>query len=290
MDWWIWAIVLAVAGDLAITLLVLAYLRKGRRLIKRLRREEGPPPATALPDLARTYAERAGAVAEAPGLIRIVQRCQMRFQPDGSWHEIKATSTMSARRPGFVWLARLKVGPLSLIAIVDALVAGRGTMQARLLSLVPLASAKGDDSDRAQLLRYLGELPWAPDALLHNGALSWRVLGDRELEVTAPSAAGEARLRLFFDEAGDIVRVSADDRPRASDGALRPTPWEGTFSDYRQIGQRRLPAKAEVAWLLAEGRFVYWRGEITDWRTERPGRTRLARRPHQQPDDEAEDR
>lgn len=65
---------------------------------------------------------------------------------------------------------------------------------------------------------------------------------------------------LVCDEAGDIVFVSAANRPRGDEG---PTPWEGRFEDYRTLGGLRVPARGEVTWLLRDGRFAYWRGEIT---------------------------
>ena len=45
-----------------------------------------------------------------------------------------------------------------------------------------------------------------------------------------------------------------------------PSRWSGRFSDYRQFGAYRLPARAEVSWDLDEGPFACWRGEITGFK------------------------
>jgi hypothetical protein len=42
-----------------------------------------------------------------------------------------------------------------------------------------------------------------------------------------------------------------------------PTPWRGVFSDHGELGGVRVPRRAEVAWELPEGRFTYWRAEVT---------------------------
>jgi hypothetical protein len=34
-------------------------------------------------------------------------------------------------------------------------------------------------------------------------------------------------------------------------------------SDYKQLGGRRLPTRAEVYWDLPEGRLVYWEAAVT---------------------------
>ena len=39
-------------------------------------------------------------------------------------------------------------------------------------------------------------------------------------------------------------------------------PWEGVFSDYREIGGVRIPARGEVAWVEDGEPFTYFRGEI----------------------------
>ncbi|MEO1193858.1 MAG: DUF6544 family protein [Pseudomonadota bacterium] len=262
---WLWIIVLVLLADLIITVLVIAYARKGPRLAKRLSRLPAGPPADSLPALARNFAIRAGAEAEPSGVVRIQQSCELRFSPEGSWHEMTGDSRVSTAQTAFVWQGSLKRGPLTIVTVLDSLIGGEGLMQARLLSLLPMASATGEACDQAQALRYLGELAWAPDAILQNRALAWRELDPNRLEVSAMTPDGPTSLRLIF-EAGDIVEVQADARPRATDGGLEPTPWQARFWDYQQIGPRRLPSKGEVAWILPEGPFVYWRGLVTDWR------------------------
>ena len=42
-----------------------------------------------------------------------------------------------------------------------------------------------------------------------------------------------------------------------------PRPWGGTFTGHKELGGLWVPAQSEVYWELPEGRFVYWRGEVT---------------------------
>jgi hypothetical protein len=64
-------------------------------------------------------------------------------------------------------------------------------------------------------------------------------------------------------ENDDIIRVEADDRPRAIDRRMVPTRWYGSFFDYREIAGCRIPTRATVSWVLEEGSFDCWRGRIT---------------------------
>jgi len=42
-----------------------------------------------------------------------------------------------------------------------------------------------------------------------------------------------------------------------------PTRWGGELGEYRVLDGMRMPTRGEVYWDLPEGRFAYWRGEIT---------------------------
>ncbi len=41
-----------------------------------------------------------------------------------------------------------------------------------------------------------------------------------------------------------------------------PTPFAGTYTEYKELGGIRVPTRAEVAWLLPDGPFTYFRGQL----------------------------
>jgi hypothetical protein len=92
--------------------------------------------------------------------------------------------------------------------------------------------------------------------------LSWREIDASTPELSAASAGGPARVRLIFED-GDIARIEADDRPRTAGRRIVPTRWEGCGGDYREIEGCHVPTRAAVIWLLDDGPFEYWRGEVT---------------------------
>ena len=71
-------------------------------------------------------------------------------------------------------------------------------------------------------------------------------------------------VRLEFDEAGDVRAAGTPARPRDTPSGPVPTPWGGEYADYRTFGGLRIPVRAEVHWDLPEGRWVWWRGEVTE--------------------------
>ena len=227
-----------------------------------------PPPenreALQIPAAIRAFAERCGASDEtAPAAIRIAQRCRIRGAPGEAWRPLTAEQVIGVRTSGFVWWARQSLGPMPIAKVVDALESGRGLLEARLFGSIPLIRATGPEIDQGEFMRYLAELPLAPDAMLHNPRLAWRQLSDEVFEVSDESASGTSAVRLVFEQ-GELARCEADSRPRLVGKESVPTAWAGRFGDYREFGGRRVPTRVEVSWILDSGPFVYFEGEITD--------------------------
>ena len=126
----------------------------------------------------------------------------------------------------------------------------------------PWPRAAGAQVTKGELIRYLAELAWAPHAMLRNPQLSWREIDTTTVEVSADSQAGPARVRLIFEN-GDITLIEADDRPRMIGRRIVPTRWQGRCCDYREMNGCRIPTRAVVSWLLEDGPFEYWRGQVT---------------------------
>jgi len=148
----------------------------------------------------------------------------------------------------------------------DAYAGGEGPLDARLLSAIPVASSTGPDAALGEAMRYLAELPWAPDAILGNPAIRWRMTGPRSLEASLAEPAGAA-VAFTFDEAGDIVLMDARDRPSGdAEGQAVRLDWRGESSDYRTIGPRRVPAFGVVGYIRPEVFVPYFRATITSYR------------------------
>ncbi len=215
-------------------------------------------PDTTLPPVLEAFAARACARAPAHRRVRLEQRGEMRLSPGGRWLTFTATQWMETQEVAFCWRARVRMAPLVTAVVEDAFEHGRGRLDAKVWGVLRVAHAEGPDADRGEAQRYLAELPWNPRALMANGALTFRATASDAVRVWAGSP--ETHVELHLDAGGDVVRAAASNRPRGDEG---PAAWEGRFHDYRDLGGLRVPSGGEVARLLPEGRFAYWRGEIT---------------------------
>ena len=161
------------------------------------------------------------------------------------------------------------MGPFGLISARDALVGGEGRFDITALSVFPIARAEHTAAlIRGELMRYLAELAWAPDAILRNTHLRWRQDGPDTLSVSAGSGEAASEVRLTLDSDGRIAGAFAPDRPRSATPPVLPTPWRGRFFDYQRHEGRWLPFAGEVAWEVEGKDVVYWQGRVGHWAME----------------------
>jgi hypothetical protein len=183
----------------------------------------------------------------------------------GKWSKATATQSVVMQRPGFHWDARVSIAPATKIFVLDAYVAGTGVLKAKLFGLVPVVKVPSSpELTHAELMRFLAEAPLYPTKLLPSQGVVWEPIDDRSARATL--ADGDLRVSLVFDfdEAGLIGGVRAGGRYRAQGEKMVQTPWEVRFSEYHERSEMRIPVRAEVAWILPEGRTPYWRGRVTD--------------------------
>ncbi|RYZ12158.1 MAG: hypothetical protein EON61_08990 [Alphaproteobacteria bacterium] len=217
-----------------------------------------------LPAAVYDLALRLGANTRAGRDVALMQTGRMRQDPASGWMKFSARQTISSHACAFEWRAR--TGPLGMVSIRDALSGGEGALDVRVLGFIKIAHRDPSPAlTRGELMRYLAEVAWAPDAILFNTALRWRSDGPDRLMVGAGAGDAEAEVTLTLDSDGRIASVFAADRPRGVKDTFTPTPWQGRFTDYRQRQGFWLPFSGEVSWAIGASTFVYWEGRIEEW-------------------------
>lgn len=215
---------------------------------------------------ARDLALRLGASpARIVGPVTLGQsgRMKLRLDTDG-WLPFTATQILQVTSCAFAWRARF--WPFGFLKVVDALVGGEGHMDVTAFGVFPLVRSRPSAAlTKGETQRYLAELPYVPDAMLHNPALDWRQLDSNRIAVATGAADARAEVVFTLDTDGHIGSVRAEDRPRSATPPELPTPWEGEFSDYRLQHGRTVPFSAQVAWVIDGQRSLYWRGKMTHW-------------------------
>jgi len=232
------------------------------------RSERTQPPVLAAHGLVAVndLAMRLGARPQADGpTVTLRQRGRMRQDVDSDWMVFNARQTISTATARFDW--RAQTGLLGTVMARASYRQGHGGTGVRLLGLVPISpNIDSTALSRGELIRYLAELAWAPDALLCNTGLRWRNGGPKRLIVGAGAKDKAVEIALDLDKHGRIAGAYAVDRPRAVKGGFSPTQWRVRFSDFRHHLGRWIPFSGEAGWVIDGTYAVCWECRIHDWR------------------------
>jgi hypothetical protein len=181
----------------------------------------------------------------------------------GGWQPFTATQDIATQPAGFLWDARIRMGPGLVVRVRDGYVGGEGALRAAVLGLVTVARVEGTpEMAQGELLRYLAEGVWVPTALLPSAGVRWSAIDDSSARATLRSGETEVSLDFFFGADHLVTRIFTAVRPYDQHGENVPTPWQGRFAEYAERDGMRIPLYGEVEWLLASGAQLYWRGRV----------------------------
>jgi hypothetical protein len=196
--------------------------------------------------------------------VRFRQQGEMRLAPDAPWRPFRAEQWMSGSSIDFRWRAWFRMAPFAPVHVVDSFESGTGALSVTAFGLLPIAGGRGPDFDRGEAMRGLAELPWRPFAFGRLANATWEAAGENPLRLAFDDGRTRASVELEADREGRVVGGSAI-RPRTEGKSTVETKWSGSFGDYRTFRRIRVPTSAEVAWLLPDGPFTYWRSRVAEF-------------------------
>jgi hypothetical protein len=170
-----------------------------------------------------------------------------KFRLKKKWKDITGEEYFTTQTPGFFWIGRLP-----LFKGLDSYINGKGNLRIKFLSFLKIIDSKGEKINQAELLRWLGEAPLFPIALLPNKNLQWEAINDQSAKVSFTDKGLTVTGKFFVNDKGEITTFTAK---RYMEKILEK--WTGHYEDYQLIDGYKIPHKIEVAWNLEDGNFSY---------------------------------
>ena len=171
-----------------------------------------------------------------------------------------ADEYFSVDPPAFLWQAKVRSGPFTLLRARDKYTDGKGNMLIMLLSLLPIVNEKGKELDQGALLRYLGEMVWFPSAFLSD-YIKWDAMDSCSARATITVKDVSATGVFHFDDEEKIAGFTAL-RYRSVNGKYSQDKWSTPVSEYKEINGLFLPTRGEAIWKLESGDFSYFKGNL----------------------------
>lgn len=196
--------------------------------------------------------------------VRLTQSGRINLWRSGlRWQAFTAEQQVAIGRPGFLWNARIALFAGLGVHVHNGYMAGEGLLHAAVPGLLDLAYPHGGaDLARDELTRFLAEAPWYPTALLPGQGVSWAAVDERQADATLTDGGVSVTLRFRFGDAGLVDSVRSGARGRRVGRQTAMAPWEGRWKDWASRDGMRVPLTGEAAWLLLDGRQIYWRGRL----------------------------
>jgi len=218
---------------------------------------------TALPNPVQRWLKRSDISDQGwISTVKFSQRGRMKITPDGSWLPVKARQLVRIANPGFLWIAEVEAAPYIYLAGRDKYMEGRGHMLIKLLSLLPVADAKGPEIDQGAMLRYLAEMVWYPSAAMAP-YIRWTSIDDRTAKASMSYGGITASGTFSFGKEGAVTGFKAL-RYYSREGKATLEPWSISIDSdsYRLVKGWFVPAKARLTWELEDGDFTWYELEV----------------------------
>lgn len=176
----------------------------------------------------------------------------------------EAIQTNSLCFSEFIWNASFM--PFKYLRVADYISADKSGLIATFLGIIPIVKIQNSrEIIKGELLRYLAEIPIAPDEIFCNSALEWTVLNKKSIMVATSYLDERAEIIFKLNELGQIEAMSAKSRGAQIGNEIVERPWGASFSNYAIKNGRNIPLEAEVYWIIDGKKFIYWKGRIIDW-------------------------
>lgn len=213
-----------------------------------------------LPEPVRRWLGWAGVVGtRRPAVVRLTQEGRFRQGEGRAWMPFTAEEVYTVDPPGFVWSTTMRFAPGVPILGRDRYAEGRGDIEMRLLGLVPVAEASGEELDRGALLRYLNETMWFPAAVL-GPEITWEAADANSAVATMGYGGITASATFVFDDQGRPVDMVAA-RHDLARGRLET--WSTPITAYGEFAGVRIPVAGQGIWRYEGGDFAYIELRVT---------------------------
>lgn len=177
----------------------------------------------------------------------------------------KSIQISTAFKPGFLWNSTVVPKKYFHITVLDYYISGKGSTSVTLQSIFKVA----EDTDnkyvnQGALFRYLAEGVLYPTALLPGENIKWEAVDNNSAIAHFTDEGMSISLKFFFNDNNEVIKIYTEDRYGQFQGKYEQKPWEGHFSDYKEIDGVLIPTKAEIGWHLEDGFWLFIKMTIDD--------------------------
>lgn len=185
------------------------------------------------------------------------QESQYKMNPRADWIDVDAVSTYTTDRISLVWDAILHDSRYMWRRAQLIYLHATGEGLIKLYGGITLSEYSGSEADISLLFRFLSEALWFPTALLPGGHVQWKEHGENSAEVVITDDELEASAVFYFNEVGEVIRITTNDKFRDFKGSFHKEGFVMNCRNYTLMNNMLIPTEFEFIWHLESGDFPY---------------------------------
>lgn len=216
-----------------------------------------------LPDPVQRFLRSHGYVGRGPFANAEVvwSESQIRMGRDRDWLDLRTRQFNSVPTPTRLAYMRARLFGVVPFEGMDTYTHGAGRMRMVLLKRFTLGDDRGSEMDQSAAVTLLAEALLVPGYVLAS-YITWEPMDDASARATIRYRDTEASGVFHFDQAGDFVRFTTEDRYAAAKDGPRHVPWSAEVTEYATADGIRFPRAMHGIWHYEDGDFEYFRGRI----------------------------
>jgi len=181
----------------------------------------------------------------------------------GVWMPFTASQRSDGR--SFTWRARVAIGSLTLLTVLDRFADGAGSVEGRLFGRRRLFRAHDEDTTRSAAGRAALEGVFAPMCLLPERGVTWRPEAEDLIVASWDVPPERPEVRLHIDGNGALRSASALRWGKLGRGTVGYVPCGCEVWAERRFGDLVVPSRVTVGWWFGTPRYKpFFEAEITE--------------------------
>jgi len=211
-----------------------------------------------LPQPVREYIRYSGAVGrEKVRNFRAVLGGRFKPNPNSDFLDIRAVQYNFYDEPSRAFLMKAKMYGLPVEGL-HLYTGEHATMQIKAASLLQVADARGPVMDQSETVTLFNDMCFLAPATLIDERIEWELVNPNTVGAIFTNRGHTISATLYFNDRGELVNFSSDDRAESADGKeFNRYRWTTPLSDYREFGGRKVAGYGEAIWHKPEGEHCY---------------------------------
>jgi len=134
-------------------------------------------------------------------------------------------------------------------------VEAKATMDIRLLGLFSIVKQSGDIMNKTETVTLFNDMCLMIPATLIDKRIQWEPIDSLTAKAVFTNKGISISAILYFNETGQLINFSSDDRTAISD--MEQYRFSTPVTGYKNINEINVPTYGEAIWHYPEGEFVY---------------------------------